>query len=180
MLFNVYFRNIDFSSISTVTALEEMVIPTGKLWISDRVTNYFRVAVVNCNTAEEVFAIMQSDEVHWSMHEEIVTCDGANIRSMMVGDIIITPCGDELLTIGNGFKVLAEGKKRQVEVDMSTATLTDELSQSIINHIHSTLKAVSYKHPMKNAWLTIVERICDGNYFNTDGLLKIANQLNVP
>lgn len=179
MLFSVYFRNIDFSSIKTVTALEEMVNPTSRLWLSDRVANYFLAAKIDCNTPEEAFIIMQSDEHHWSMHEEIVTCDGANIRSMMVGDIIVTPSGDELLTVGNGFEAI-HGCRRIEGMDIPE--LTNDLGQEIIDHIHSMLKNSKYgyyKHPMKRAWFGIIERICDG-YFKTDGLLKVANQLNVP
>jgi hypothetical protein len=185
MLFNVYFRNIGPSSLHTVADLEEMVAPTGKQWLADRDESYDFVATVDCNTPEEVFIIMQSDDSHWSMHSEVKWSAGSNIRSMMAGDVVIIHwSGDELLTVGDGFITLIEGKKRQVKFDMSipgNAPRINPLGQEIIDHIHhSLLKQDEYKKgkPRENLFI-IIEQICDG-YFRSDGLLKLANQLNVP
>lgn len=180
MLFSVYFRNIDFSSIKTVTALKEMAIPTSRLWLKDRIANYFLAATIDCNTPEEAFDIMQSDEQHWSQHEEISSFEGANLRSMMVGDVVITPSGDELLTVGNGFTAIHGCMRLEQDMSVTDAPPINPLGEEIINHIHRLLKQEKYKRgAMRASLFDIIEKICDG-YFKFEGLIKLAHDLNVP
>jgi hypothetical protein len=175
MLFNVYFRNIGPSSLHTIADLKEMVDPTGKQWLADRDESYDFVATVDCNTPEEVFIIMQSDDAHWSQHDEVKWSAGCDIRSMMVGDVVIIHwSGDELLTVGDGFVTLVEGK-RKFDWSIGKVDEINPLGQEIIDHIHRVLlKQDEYKSgtPRKQMF-ELIENLCI-NYFKTEGLAVIG------
>jgi hypothetical protein len=190
-MFTVFHRTRNVSLLRKIADLEEFVTPTGKHWMSGNREEYYEaVAVVNVDDDDEPLEHVWDLTNHqggqdWTLNNQIIwhaPIEGGH-RSSMTGDVIVSAADGHWMIDGGGFtNMKEEGSGRdthwEMERDMSTYDLMrDALEHDIVTHIHHLLKK-DRKHPLKERWLGICEKIGE-SYFTTKGLQSIADQFGI-